>query len=327
MKTGTIRGAGGDIALSKIVLGTCYYGTDIPKEESFRLLDRYYEAGGRTVDTARVYACWLPDGLSASEKTIGEWLRSTGVRPEITLVTKGGHPPMDNMRRPRLSPGELRQDIELSLSCLGTDYVDVYFLHRDDETIPVGEIMDTLHEFVTEGKARSLGASNWSLKRILEANDYASRNGKTPFAVSQIQWSLASCTPESWGDETLVCMDDEEYRGYLGAGIPVMAFSSQAKGFFSKYIAEGPDGLNAKIVSRFVNETNLKRLERVRRLCEETGASPAAVAMAYITCNRLSGFAIAGCSNAGQLEDTLTAAELTLSGDTLDWLAGSYFPL
>lgn len=311
MRRGCIRAADGSVSLSKIVLGTCYFGTDIPEEVSYEMLDMYYAAGGRTLDTARAYG-QDREGRSASERTIGKWMKDRGVREEITLVTKGGHPQFHDLHLSRLGEREICADFEASMRDLSTDRAEVYFLHRDDVSIPVGRIMDVLDRLVKAGGVRALGASNWSLDRILEANAYALENGKTPFSVSQIQWSLAHSTPAAWNDDTLVCMTDAEYAGYLRAGIPVMAYSPQAKGIFSKYIAGGEAALNRKIRERFLTETNLRRIERVRAFAQKTGLSPAAVALSYVTCNPLEGFAIVGCSNAEQLRDSLSAADLEL---------------
>lgn len=320
MRSADLNTSSGTAALSKVIFGSCYFGTNISREESFRLMDLYYKLGGRTIDTARSYASWLPNGEQASEKTIGEWIKRNNNRGELTIITKGGHPPFDNMNKPRLSAECLTKDLHESLEALGTDYVDVYLIHRDHEDVPVEEIMDTLHSFVKQGLVRAVGASNWSISRILKANSYAIKNGKTPFSVSQIQWSLAYCTPESWGDDTLKCMNKAEYNGYIENNIPVMAFSPQAKGFFSKYIEQGMQGLNQKIIKRFVNETNLKRADRVKQLSERTGYSPAAIAIAFITSNPLEGFAVVGCSNCEQLADTIKGADIVLDAKIIDWL-------
>lgn len=317
MKTGYINGAKGKIALSKLTLGTDHFGTDVPRAECFDILDKYYLSGGRSFDTARIYGL-NEGGFSVSERTLGEWISLRGVRSEVTIITKGGHPPLGgHMDQHRLDRESLHNDCNASLRDLGVDYVDVFLLHRDAPELPVGPIMDALHELVEAGKVRALGASNWRVERIVEANEYAKANDKTPFVISQIHWSLAQCTSEAWGDNTLVCMDDAEYRAYLNAGIPVMAFSPQAKGMFSKYIAGGEEALNDKIRRRFVNEENLLRIEHVRKLSERTGYSPAAIVLSYITNNKLDGYAVIGCSKVEQLIDSLSADLLDLDPDTL----------
>ncbi len=309
MRAGQVPGAGGLVSLSRVILGSSYLGSDIDREASFQLLDTYYALGGRTLDTARVYAAWIPGGEGAAERTIGDWMLARGNRAEMTVITKGGHPPLADMHCSRLSRQEITADLEASLQALQTDYVDVYLLHRDDPVLPVEDIMDTLHDLVLAGKIRAIGASNWRASRIAQANAYAAAAGKTPFSLSEIQWSLAKTSPDALGDDTLVVMDAAEYAAYREMKMPVLAYSPQSKGFFSKCIAQGVGGLNQKIMQRYVTPENLARLEQVKETCRKTGLSPAAVTLCYITCNPLNGFAIVGCSNPDQLRDSMTAAD------------------
>ena len=170
---------------------------------------------------------------------------------------------------------------------------------------------DALDRHVKAGRIRALGASNWTCARIAEANAYARANGKTPFTVSQIQWGVAYVKPGAWPDPTLVSMTPEEYAGYLALGIPVMAFSPQAGGYFSKMISGEP--LQPKFAERYDGPENRRRLAALREICARTGASPAAVLLGYITSNRLPGSAVIGCSTLEQLEDSMSACDLTLS--------------
>lgn len=320
MKKVAIKGAGGSLSLSGIVLGCCDFGSRIPEADAFRQMDLYYEAGGRTLDTARIYAAWAPGGESASERTVGRWLTARRRWDEMTVVTKGGHPPLSHMHAPRLSPEDLQADLADSLAALGTQCVDVYMLHRDDESRPVEEIMDTLDRFVQAGKARALGASNWRLERIWEANAYAARAGRTPFAVSQIQWSLAVCTPQTFGDDTLVCMDGEALAGYARAGLPVMAYSAQAKGVFIKLLAG--ERVESDFARRLLTAENRRRLERLGRVSRCTGRSPAALCTAYVTARLPAGCAVVSASTEGQLLDTLSGADLHLSQKAIGFLEG-----
>ena len=246
----TIQGVDGEIRLDKVILGASSFGANISKELSYQMMDRYYEIGGRTIDTARFYAMWIHNGISKSEKTVGDWLRDRDVRDQMTIITKGGHPEYRNMQYSRLAPECIEYDINTSLCVLDLDYVDIYCLHRDDERIPVGEIVDVMDNVVKEGFARSIGVSNWSAKRLNEANEYARKHNRTPFTSSQIQWNMAHCTREDMLDKTLYFMDDEEYKLYKENKIPVMAYSPQAVGFFSKYLESGEEKLSdrAKIL-------------------------------------------------------------------------------
>ena len=311
MKQLTVKNQFHSLALSPIVMGSTYFGTTLPQETVFPMLDRYFQLGGNCVDTARVYGQKQVYGPSPSEELIGAYLRrNPGLRSHITLSTKGGHPPVDHMSASRLSQGELTRDLEDSLKNLGTDYVDIYFLHRDDPRISVSEIMPILHRFATQGKVRVLGASNWSCARIEQANQFAVENGLTPFSVSQIQWSLARTTPLGLGDQTLVCMTREEYQWYKENQFPVFCYSSQSKGFFSKVIAQGVEGLGEKVRSRFLTQENLEKLQLVREASQKLGITPAAAVLLYLTHNQVPAAAIIGCSSLAQLEDTMDHCQL-----------------
>lgn len=319
MKTGKIKCTDGYLDISKMILGAGSFGSELPKDLSFEMMDRYFQVGGRAIDTGRIYMAWVHNGASKSEKTVGEWIRSRGVRNQITLITKGGHPEFRNITYSRLAPECIEYDINTSLAVLGVDYVDTYFLHRDDENIPVGEIMDVMDQLIKDGLTRSIGASNWSIKRILEANRYAIEHGKTPFTVSQIQWNMAECKREDLLDKTCLCMTKEEYEGYRNTDIPVMAYSPQAVGFFSKYLISGEKNLSAR-ARVFLTEENIKRAKKVDEICKKIGCTPAALCIAFITCNPVDGYAIIGNSSMHQMEDTLTALDLIVEPDVIDWI-------
>jgi aryl-alcohol dehydrogenase-like predicted oxidoreductase len=175
---------------SAISLGTNRFGSLIDRDSAFKLLDAYIELGGTFIDTAHIYADWIPGAPhSASEKTIGEWLRQRNCRAQIVLATKVGHPNLKSMHISRLSARELLDDLFESLEFLQTDYVDLLWLHRDDPGLPVGEIVDAMNQVLRTGKARYIGCSNWRAPRIREANEYARMHNLCGFIANQPQWS------------------------------------------------------------------------------------------------------------------------------------------
>ncbi len=292
--------------IDNITLGT---GGAISSDELFGLLDCYYELGGRTVDTARMY-----DQLGEkSELVIGRWLRSRGVRDSVTLVTKGGYP------RARMTAHDLRDDISRSLEALGT-VPDLYLLHRDNPDVPVGEFCGLADSFVSYGYTKLWGVSNWSAKRISDAFNWTKLNGKSAPSLSQIQWSLAATTGERAGDSTLVCMNDEQKAFYADSQMPVMAFASQAKGFFSKFVASEP--FSEKVIARFVSDSNIKRAERVKLLSERLHVSAAAIALSYVVSSGLSAACVVGCRNEAQLRDSMSALNFRLTAEQIKLLEG-----
>lgn len=301
-----------------VALGSSYFGTTWEESRCFDLMDRYIELGGNCLDTARVYGAWFDHQFSAAEKTIGKYLDMRGLSGKIAVVTKGAHPMPETMHTGRLSKSDIMEDISYSLDALRMDKVDLYLLHRDDENRDVGDIMETTNELLSRGYTDSIGCSNWTAKRIREANAYALSHGMRPFEVSQIQWSLADTSPAMYGDDTLVCMSDEEYEFYKNEKFPLMAYASQAKGFFAKGARGGLEALNEKAMARFGTQKNIERLMRVKQIAEARNESPAAISMQAITDSELKPLAIIGCSSVSQLEDTMSKTSLTEK--ELNWL-------
>lgn len=289
--------------LSKISLGTAPFGTGISKDRAFEIMDCYFKNGGNLLDTARIYSGGM------SEKIVGEWIRARNCRESVLISTKGVHPHGDWI--PRVNRQALISDLDESLKALNTGYIDIYFLHRDDETVPVSEIMPTLHEFVLSGKVRFLGASNWRVKRIEEANQYAKENGLTPFSFSQIMWSAATINPEGIGDKTLVIMNEEEYKGYESLSIPVMAYTSQAQGFFSHLAEKGYEALPHYLKDRYGNPETLARAEKILALAKERSLSPTAVSLGYLLYDKVESLPIVGISSVKRMEEVLEVFSLS----------------
>ena len=155
-----------DLHPSPICLGTADLGSAVNRSDSFALLDAYLDLGGNFLDTAKVYADWLPGERSTSEKLLGEWMRLRRNRQRIVLATKGAHPDLATMHLPRLSRAEIEADLHASLRHLQTDIIDLYWLHRDDPARPVEDILATLQDAVRAGKIRYFGCSNWRVERI-----------------------------------------------------------------------------------------------------------------------------------------------------------------
>ena len=200
------------------------------------------------------------------------------------------------------------QDLEESLRTLGTDCVDLYFLHRDDLSYPVEELMPFLDGLVRSGKVGFLGASNWTAARIHRANRFARENGLTPFSVSQIQWSLAQATPDSWEE------------------MPVMAFTPLTRGFFSKAITYGIDDSRLDAYLPFKTPTNIERVQRVAALCRQKGVTPAQLCHAYLTSGQPKGIAVLGAKSLSHLEDSLAGADLLLSEEEMKFLSVELSP-
>lgn len=296
--------------ISAVALGTDVYGTELDSKTSLSLLDEYFDLGGNIIDTASVYG---GEDEHISEKLIGKWITEKKNRDKLFISTKGAHPRTSSMHIPRLSKDEINKDIEMSLKNLKTDYVDIYWLHRDDETVPIEPILHTLSDLVKSGKTRHIGLSNWSHKRIDEINKYAKEQGFPLIISSQIQFSLARLVSKDY-DPTLVIMDDSEYDYFKNHDMSVFAYASQAKGFFSKLNAGGVENLSKKAYDRYYSDHNLKVFERIKKISENKGISIGETVIAGLVNNpHFQTIPIVGCKNITQLRESLRGADINIS--------------
>jgi len=296
---------------SVIVMGSTGIGFEFSQRQTNEFLDAYTALGGNFIDTARVYGDFAAGVGGIAEQAIGNWIAARKNRADILISTKGGHPPLTDMRCGRLDRESLTYDINKSLAALDTDYVDIYYLHRDDESRPVGDILETLNGFIEEGKTRTIGTSNWSAKRIREANEYAAQHGMKGFYANQPQYSLARQILSD--DETLVQMDGEMHAFHEETGMICMPFSSQAKGFFSKLDAQGEEGLSDKARRRFLCDENMDTFARLKKLSAETGYSVGALSLAYLTCQKFDIYPIVGVSKMWQVEALREAGDAVIT--------------
>lgn len=294
---------------SVLCLGTVGLGFDFSQKQSNEILDAYVELGGNFLDTARVYGDFAGGVCGISERAVGNWLAARRNREQIIVGTKGGHPELSAMNVGRLDRENLSDDIRRSLDDLMVDQVDIYWLHRDDVSRPVGEILETLNGFLQAGYTRFIGVSNWTTARIREANAYAAAHGMTGFCANQPQFSLAR--QEVMTDPTLYQMDREMYEFHVETGMPCVPFSSQAKGFFIKLHDGAKISDGAK--RRFDSPGNRAIYARLLALSEETGYSVGALSLAYLTCNRFDIFPIVGVSRLSQVEFLREAGDARIS--------------
>ena len=287
----------------------------------FALLDAYAEAGGNFLDTARVYAAWLPGQGGVSERTIGAWLRARGVRDRMIVATKGAHPELATINVDRMSPEEIGADLAESLEALGVETVDLYWLHRDAPSVPVGEIVDALNAHVAAGRIRALGASNWRPERIEAANAYAHERGLIGFSASQIAYSLAVQGDDD--AQRTLAMNAPTHAWHARTGLPVVAYTSQAQGFFGGKYGRGKGDPKSTAMRLFYNEENLGRLERAQAIAARHGWSANDVALAYLLSQPFSVFPITGCRTVEQVRASAAVSAFTLTPAEIAFLEGA----
>lgn len=173
-----------------------------------------------------------------------------------------------NRTRGDLSSGRIRKELEESLKALRTDYIDLYWLHRDEEGRDAEEILETLNGLAEEGKIRYFDVSNWKASRILEADACAEAQGLQPISASQIQFGFGICSPKRWGDESVVCMNEEEYALYRKLQLPLYAYSAQSEGYFARVLSGEKDRLSPGTLDKYDSRVNQKRAERLQELAE-----------------------------------------------------------
>ncbi len=312
--------AGGALSVPTIILGTADFGAAVPQAEAFAMLDRYVASGGTMLDTAHVYGQWIPGGRSLSEELIGRWLRERGSKESIQIATKGAHPLLDDgsgkMGPPRLAPEQIAQDLDESLEHLGLDTIDLYYLHRDDPSRPVESIMDTLQSLRLQGKLRFLGASNWRSDRLQAANAYARSCGFEGFVVCENQYNAALLNPEAGGDPTIATVSEEDLAFYAGAQVLLAAFTSQARGYFTKLHTLGAEGLSHLSRLMYDSPINRARLRAMEAISSETGYSITQITLGYLFGHGAA--AIIGPQRVEQLCDSLSAQDIMLSPDQLE---------
>lgn len=301
---------GTELDVSAICLGGGSFCLENGKEHSFELMDAFFEQGGNFIDTANVYGKWLPEGKNISEIVIGQWMKERNHRNQMVIATKGGCPNLDSMHIPRLSKKEVLRDLDESSRSLQTDVIDLYWLHRDDETLPVAAIIDYLNDFVKEGRIRYFGCSNWKLYRIKEAMNYAKKHQLKSFEGNQIMWSLAVPNEDAFDDKTMLSMNRDYYDYHVHHHFTAIPYSSQAGGFFEKERNASRIPLADGIKRIYLNQVNRTRANLVDRIANELSISITEVVLAYLMFQPFPTIPIIGCSSVEQLKKSLKAGEM-----------------
>ena len=305
MQYGTIPGLHKPVA--RLVQGADRNVT-IPYTEV--LFDQYFELGGNCFDTSHAYRG------GACERNLGAWIRSRGVRDEVVVFEKGGNPPNG-------TPDGITSELLAGLEGLGIDHADVWLMHRDNPEVPVGEIVDVLNEHQAAGRMTIFGVSNWSLPRLLEAREYAERNGRGYFSVVSNQFSLARIVDAWWtidGNYTSwQSASDPEFRRWFEATRTVLVpWSSQASGFFIENEAEQPR--DRDLPRCYHSADNFTRRERACELARRHGVSPINIALAWVLRQPFPVFPIIGTRLPGETRDCLRALDVALTDKEIRWL-------
>ncbi|WP_053367718.1 aldo/keto reductase [Bacillus sp. FJAT-27245] len=295
------------IDISQLILGSGDFFQFGP-ENVTALLDTFVEIGGNTLDTAHQYI--------RGEEIIGEWMEQRQNRDKIRILTKGAHND-DGEPGKRVNPSSITKDLMESLERLRTDYIDLYALHRDDEDVEVGPIVEVLNEHIRAGRIRAIGTSNWKTERIKAANDYAKKHNLVPFTFNSPNLSLAKCKIPRWPG--CVSADEEMIQYHAEENLPLLSWSSQAGGFFSGYFT--PENReNEEMVEVYYSDENWERYDRAKHLAEKLGATPIQTALAYVLNQSFPTAAIIGPGKKEELLSSYEGSKLPLDEEMAEWL-------
>ena len=307
-----------DLDVSPLCLGTGELGTTVAGEAAFALLDAFTEGGGTFVDTAHNYGDWVSDApRGASEKILGAWMRARNNRDRVVLATKGAHWHLDSPDVPRLSRRDIEEDLDGSLQNLGTDRIDLYWLHRDDPNRPVGDILHVLNDARQAGKVRWFGASNWRTERLREAQAHAQAHGLAGFVADQVLWNAAVLAGPPYGDPTTGWMDAERFRFHQETGMAVLAYQSQAYGLFHRMAAGTLDAMNPGFRGFYKLEESARRFAGIRAVMAGIGLSVTQVVLGYLSSQPFPTVPIVGCRSVAQLRDSLSARDVRLTPEQI----------
>ncbi len=269
------------------------------------IFDAFITSGGTTFDTAYIY------GGGLHEKMVGQWQANRGIRSEIELVVKGAHTPHNN-------PQAVGNQLTESLERLQTDYADLYFLHRDNPEIPVGEFVTALNEEIRAGRIKAFGGSNWTIPRIEEANAWASANGMQGFSALSNHFGLAHALDVPWAGCEHVT-DPEDRQWLADNQFPLLPWSSQARGFFTGR-AHPDNTSDAELVRCYYSSENFERLRRVNEFAAERTVPSTAIALAYVLAQPFPSFALIGPRTITEMRSSLVALQVNLTDDEVAWL-------
>jgi aryl-alcohol dehydrogenase-like predicted oxidoreductase len=296
-----------------LCLGGNVFGWTAPEAASFAVLDAAVDAGLNFIDTADVYSVWAPGHRGGeSETVIGNWLKRTAKRKDMVIATKVGAEMSPDHKG--LSAAHIVHSVEGSLRRLQTEYIDLYFAHRDDASVPFEETLGAFQKLILQGKVRAIGASNYTVARLAESLEISRKHGLPRYEVLQPQYNLYDRADYETTLE-LLCLEQQ-----LG----VVSYFALASGFLSgKYRtpADAPKSVRGKgIVEKYLNERGLRILAALDDVGRRNKASTASVALAWQIARPSITAPIASVTMVNQLNELIAATELSLDPAAIEQL-------
>jgi aryl-alcohol dehydrogenase-like predicted oxidoreductase len=292
-----------NVIVSALAMGTDLIGSRIDRETSFALFDFFAENGGTLIDTANMYAMWLPGCKGGeSESTLGQWMKERGNRDQIAISTKLA---FDYPGCPGgLSSPQIQSECEKSLKRLQTDRIDVYYAHRDDRETSLEETMDAFDRLVTAGKVRALGASNLPLWRIAEANTISRINHWNQYSVVEQRYTyLRPRHGADFGPQIFISEDLKQYAQIHG--VALIGYSILLQGAYTRS--------DRAVPAQFKGPDAAERLSALKTVASEAGCSPSQAIIAWMRQSTPSILPIIAGSKIEQLRGNIAALAITLT--------------
>jgi len=292
-----------------ITFGCNVFGWTADEKTSFALLDAWLDAGFNFLDTADVYARWVPGSSGGdSETIIGKWLKARGNRDKIVLATKLGIEMAPGKKG--LSRQYMQEAVEASLRRLQTDYIDLYQSHRDDPDTPIEETLSAYGDLIKAGKVREIGASNFSADRLAESLKISTDKGLPRYQSLQPQYSLVERTEFEGPLEDLVL---KEKLGVIG-------YYSLASGFLSgKYRskADAQGTARGSRVEKYLDDYGLCVIKVLDEIAHRYEAKPGQIAIAWLIARPSVTAPIVSATNLEQLAELVEAVEIELDAESI----------
>ena len=289
-----------ELQVHPLCLGGNVFGWSANAEQSQEVLTAYETAGGNFIDTADMYSRWHTGNVGGeSETIIGDWMRSRGNRSEIVIATKVAK----LATRPGLSAANIAAAAEDSLRRLGTDYIDIYYAHHDDEEIPLEESLTAFNELVTAGKVRYLAASNYTASRLEEALKISRDLGMSEYLLLQPNYN-AIVRDEYEGDLMATAVKED---------IPVLPYFSLATGFLTGKYQPGVevDSVRAGDMPDYMNDRGWAILNALSEIAKAENTTIAAAALGWLRAQPGVVTPIASARTVEQLAEILPVVELS----------------
>lgn len=295
------------VEVSALCLGAMYFGSKNEKATSYQMLDMYIEAGGTFIDTANIYAHWIPGNQGGeSEALLGAWMRERGHRGELFIATKVGfgYPGVER----GLSAAQIEAECDKSLTRLGIDTIDLYYAHVDDYETPLEETLEAFNRLITAGKVRYIGASNYLAWRLEQATWLSVINDWAQYSCVQQRHTYLRPKPgASFGPQKAV--NDDLLECCKLRNMPIVAYSVLLSGAYTR--------LDRPLPEQYFGPDSEARLAVLKDVAAEVDGTVNQVVLAWMLHHETPTIPLIAASSEAQMQENLGTLEIELSAEQM----------